>query len=63
MGHLALSGEQGLLAELAALPASTRRVLIHINNTNPILDEQSQERATLTRQGIEVAFDGLRLDL
>ncbi|WFM70546.1 pyrroloquinoline quinone biosynthesis protein PqqB [Halomonas sp. CKK8] len=63
MGHLALSGEQGLLAELAALPATTRRVLIHINNTNPILDEGSQERATLTRQGVEVAFDGLHLDL
>lgn len=63
MGHLALSGEQGLLAELAALPATTRRVLIHINNTNPILYEGSQERATLTRQGVEVAFDGLRLDV
>ncbi|HSP57705.1 MAG TPA: pyrroloquinoline quinone biosynthesis protein PqqB [Halomonas sp.] len=63
MGHLALSGEQGLLAELAALPASTRRVLIHINNTNPILDEGSQERATLTHQGVEVAFDGLRLEV
>ncbi|MDW7748225.1 pyrroloquinoline quinone biosynthesis protein PqqB [Halomonas sp.] len=63
MGHLALSGEHGLLAELAALPATTRRVLIHINNTNPILDEGSQERATLTRQAVEVAFDGLRLDV
>lgn len=63
MGHLALSGEQGLLAELAVLPVTTRRVLIHINNTNPILDEGSQERATLTKQGIEVAFDGLRLDI
>ncbi|TDR49598.1 pyrroloquinoline quinone biosynthesis protein B [Halomonas ventosae] len=63
MGHLALSGEQGLLAELSSLPATTRRVLIHINNTNPILDEGSQERATLTRQGVEVAFDGLHLDV
>ncbi|PRY67096.1 pyrroloquinoline quinone biosynthesis protein PqqB [Halomonas ventosae] len=63
MGHLALSGEHGLLAELAILPTTTRRVLIHINNTNPILDEGSQERATLTRQGVEVAFDGLRLEV
>lgn len=63
MGHLALSGEHGLLAELEALPATTRRVLIHINNTNPILDEKSQERATLTRQAVEVAFDGLRLEV
>lgn len=63
MGHLALSGEQGLLAELAALPASTRKVLTHINNTNPILDEGSSERTVLTRQGVEVAFDGLRLEV
>jgi len=61
MGHLALSGEKGLLAELEALPASTRRVLIHINNTNPILDQGSEERAALTRHGVEVAFDGMRL--
>ena len=63
MGHLALAGERGLLTELDALPAATRRVLIHINNTNPILDEQSQERATLTRHGVEVAFDGLQLEV
>ncbi len=61
MGHLALSGEHGLLRALATLPATTRRVLIHINNTNPILDERSEERATLTAAGIEVAFDGMRL--
>lgn len=63
MGHLALSGEQGLLAELAALPATTRRVLIHINNTNPILDERSAERASLTEAGVEVSFDGMRLEV
>ncbi|MDN3523388.1 pyrroloquinoline quinone biosynthesis protein PqqB [Halomonas ramblicola] len=61
MGHLALSGEHGLLRALTVLPATTRRVLIHINNTNPILDERSEERATLTAAGIEVAFDGMRL--
>lgn len=63
MGHLALSGERGLLAELATLPATTRRVLIHINNTNPILDECSEERACLIDSGIEVAFDGMRLEV
>ena len=61
MGHLALAGEQGLLSELAILPASTRRVLIHINNTNPVLDERSKERAEVAAAGIEVAFDGMRL--
>lgn len=59
MGHLALSGESGLLTELDALPESTRRILIHINNTNPILDEHSEERAMLDTRGVEVAYDGM----
>ncbi len=63
MGHLALAGPGGLLEELGRLPPSTRRVLIHINNTNPILDERSAERATLSETGIEVAFDGMRLEI
>ena len=40
-----------------------RKVLIHINNTNPILDEDSIERETLDKEGIEVAFDGMELEL
>ena len=40
-----------------------RKILIHINNTNPILDEDSPERAQLTHAGIEVAYDGLELNL
>lgn len=63
MGHLALAGDTGLLAELEALPEATRRILIHINNTNPILDECSEERATLDARGIEVAFDGMQWKL
>ncbi|WP_227367473.1 pyrroloquinoline quinone biosynthesis protein PqqB [Halomonas sp. M20] len=62
MGHLALSGEGGLLSELEQLPERTRRILIHINNTNPILDENSSERAELDARNIEVAFDGLRFE-
>ncbi|MGC3873652.1 pyrroloquinoline quinone biosynthesis protein PqqB [Halomonas sp. GXIMD04776] len=62
MGHMALAGENGLLSELATLPAATRRILIHINNTNPILDEASNERAELDTRGIEVAFDGMRFE-
>lgn len=38
-----------------------RKVLIHINNTNPILDEDSEERTILVRNGIEVAFDGMMI--
>ena len=40
-----------------------RKVLIHINNTNPILDEDSSQRAQLTRAGIEVAYDGMEIEL
>ena len=42
---------------------NARRILIHINNTNPILDEDSAERSTLAGEGIEVAFDGMELAL
>lgn len=61
IGHLPQSGPGGMLEWLDRLPASTRRILIHVNNTNPILDEDSPERAELTRRGIEVAFDGMEI--
>jgi len=63
IGHLAQSGAGGMLEWLARLPQHTRRLLIHINNTNPILDEDSAERATLVRAGIEVCEDGQQLQL
>src|SRR5690606_1013488 len=63
IGHLPQSGDGGMLEHLAALPASTRRILIHINNTNPILDEDSRERAILREQGVEVAADGMEIEL
>jgi pyrroloquinoline quinone biosynthesis protein B len=62
MGHLPQSGPGGMLETLAAAPR-TRKILIHINNTNPILDEDSTERNQLHSSGIEVAFDGLEIDL
>lgn len=63
MGHMPQSGPGGMLEWLAQLPASTRKILIHINNTNPILDEDGVERQELTRRGIEVAYDGMEIDL
>ncbi len=63
MGHLPQSGPGGMIEVLDALPASTRKVLIHINNTNPILRDDSPERAELTAHGIEVAFDGMEISL
>ena len=63
IGHLAQSGAGGMLAWLDKLPATTRKVLIHINNTNPILDEDSRERAELEARGVEVAYDGMEIRL
>ena len=63
LGHLPQSGAGGMLEWLAKLPRATRRILIHVNNTNPILDEDSPERATLERAGVEVAWDGMEITL
>lgn len=63
IGHLPQSGPGGMLEWLEHLPAATRKILIHVNNTNPILDEDSAERSELTRRGIEVAYDGMELEL
>lgn len=62
MGHLPQTGEGGMLEWLQKLPTTTRKVLIHINNTNPILDEDGPEFAQLQDNGIEVAFDGMQLE-
>ncbi len=61
IGHLPQSGPGGMVEWLDKLPARTRRLLIHINNTNPILDEDSAPRALLQAHGIEVCEDGMRI--
>jgi pyrroloquinoline quinone biosynthesis protein B len=60
MGHLPQSGPGGMIEALQPY-ARQRRVLIHINNTNPILVEDSPERAALTAGGIEVSYDGMEI--
>jgi pyrroloquinoline quinone biosynthesis protein B len=62
MGHLPQSGPGGMIEHLQRLPAGTRKLLIHINNTNPILVEDSAERAQLDALGIEVAHDGMEIE-
>jgi pyrroloquinoline quinone biosynthesis protein B len=62
MGHLPLSGPGGTLEALARL-GRPRKALVHINNTNPILLEDSPEREEVTRAGVEVAYDGLEVEL
>ncbi len=60
MGHVSLSGPEGVLARLADLPIG-RRVLIHINNTNPVLLADSPERREVEAAGFEVAHDGMEI--
>ncbi len=62
MGHLPQSGRGGMIETLKPLKAK-RKILIHINNTNPILDEDSAERRELEAAGIEVAYDGMEVEL
>ncbi|HHH9268729.1 TPA: pyrroloquinoline quinone biosynthesis protein PqqB [Pseudomonas aeruginosa] len=62
MGHLPQSGPGGMLEVLDGIDGP-RKVLIHINNTNPILDTASAERAELDARGVEVAWDGMHIQL
>jgi len=63
MGHMPQSGADGMMAWLDKLPSHVRKILIHINNTNPILDDSSPQRQTLNTHGIEVAYDGMEIEL
>ncbi len=58
MGHLPISGAGGSLEQLRGLPIE-RTIYVHMNNTNPILLEDSPERRMVTDRGMEVAVDGL----
>lgn len=60
MGHLPIGGPGGSLEQLSGLPAG-RKIYIHINNTNPVLIEDSPERRAVSERGLEVAADGLEL--
>src|SRR5215470_4870880 len=62
MGHVPLSGRDGLLAQFPT-DSAARKVLIHINNTNPLLDENSAEHRAVRDAGFEIAYDGLEFTL
>jgi pyrroloquinoline quinone biosynthesis protein B len=61
MGHMPLDGRDGTLIALAGLGG--RRILTHINNTNPILIEGSAERRKVEAAGFEIAEDGMEVAL
>jgi pyrroloquinoline quinone biosynthesis protein B len=60
MGHLPLSGAGGTIEALSTL-SRPRKVLVHINNTNPILLDDSPQRATVCDAGIEIGYDGMEM--
>ena len=62
MGHISMSGPEGSIAAFAACDVS-RRIFIHINNTNPALLADSPERRLIEEAGWEVAHDGLMLEV
>lgn len=62
MDHLPIGDRGGSLEQLATLPCRYR-IYTHINNTNPVLLEQSAERTAVTRAGLTVGFDGLSISL
>ena len=62
MGHMSVSGPDGTIAAFAWLDVR-RKVLLHINNSNPVLPDDTPERAAVEAAGWEVAFDGMEIDL
>lgn len=62
MGHMSMSGPDGSMAAFADLNVA-RRVYVHINNSNPVLDENSAERKAVEDAGWEVGFDGMEIRL
>jgi pyrroloquinoline quinone biosynthesis protein B len=62
MAHVPVGGVQGSVAALRGLSCG-RRIFIHINNTNPLLNEDGPERQTVAREGWEVAYDGMEVIL
>ena len=62
MGHVPISGPDGSLEQLADL-RQARKIYTHLNNTNPLLIEDSPERRLVEETGWEVAFDGMTIEL
>ncbi len=62
MGHMNMSGVDGSMAAFRDIKTS-RRIYIHINNSNPVLRESSAERAEVEAAGWEIAYDGMEIRL
>jgi pyrroloquinoline quinone biosynthesis protein B len=62
MGHMSISGPQGSIAALRDLGVA-RKIYVHINNSNPVLDDNSAERKATEASGWEVGYDGMEVRL
>jgi pyrroloquinoline quinone biosynthesis protein B len=62
MGHMSMSGDDGTIAAFRGLGIG-RRIFIHINNSNPALLDDSQERGIANAEGWEIAYDGMEVTL
>jgi len=62
MGHISMSGEDGAIAAFGDLDVK-RRIFIHINNSNPVLLDDSPERQLAEAAGWEIAYDGMEVRL
>jgi pyrroloquinoline quinone biosynthesis protein B len=62
MGHMSMSGAEGSLRAFAGIPVG-RRVFIHINNTNPVLLDDSPQRREAEQAGWEIGYDGMEIML
>lgn len=62
MGHISMSGADGSIAAFAGLGVA-RKIFVHINNSNPVLDPASRERAAAEAAGWEIGFDGMEITL
>jgi pyrroloquinoline quinone biosynthesis protein B len=62
MGHISISGPQGSIAAMKDLGVK-RKVYVHINNSNPVLNDNSPERKAAEAAGWEVGFDGMEVTL
>ena len=60
MGHISMSGPDGSMAAFSDLDVA-RKIYIHINNSNPVLDENSSEREAVKAAGWDVSFDGMEV--
>ena len=62
MGHISMSGDAGSISAFSKLGVE-RLIYVHINNSNPILDENSEARKSIEGAGWEVGFDGMEVRL